>query len=460
HVAWQVFWSKRGWKREAQPLLATLQPEPALADGALYSPSDVLATEPANAPAIKPFGFVQPTYTVINADPLAGMGGAAASANGHDQIQNLVGPTFEHTSQLQFLRAQFGLRGRLTDKINYFLLTDVGSNLTTVQHPLMVTDASMTFSFVPGAKIRAGLFKLPTSEEALVSNPLAYSYVYYSAVGSALVQETFFHDVSGTPAGCTTLAGATTLDCGAAIAGNNAFRDWGIQVFDSFRKDTWELGYAAMVSNGNEIENLSDNNGSKDLTGRLQLSYVFGGQGPLREDASVFAWHQSGKRTYGGTDYDRTREGIGYRVTKGPFRTSGEYIRGKGMIAAGPNPPVVPASGDLEPPYNLNLAPAGKADGWYLEAGWRFHPDWEIEARYDEFDRNNNDPAAERLFKTWTLGGQYFINKTTRVTLNYEWRKAEVPNPLAITNATQRSNAEIVANNLADRVSLQLIWYF
>ncbi|HEX7972653.1 MAG TPA: DUF255 domain-containing protein [Thiobacillus sp.] len=42
HVAWQVFWSKRGWKREAQPLLATLQPEPALADGALYSPSDVL----------------------------------------------------------------------------------------------------------------------------------------------------------------------------------------------------------------------------------------------------------------------------------------------------------------------------------------------------------------------------------------------------------------------------------
>lgn len=32
-VAWQIFWSDRGWKHEAAPLLATLQPEPALADG-------------------------------------------------------------------------------------------------------------------------------------------------------------------------------------------------------------------------------------------------------------------------------------------------------------------------------------------------------------------------------------------------------------------------------------------
>lgn len=421
---------------------------------------DVLGTEPANAPAIKPFGFVQPTYTYIDADPLSGMGGAATGTNGRYQIQNQVGPSFEDKGQLQFLRAQFGLRGRLTDTINYFLLTDVGDNLTTVQHPVMVTDASMTFSFIPGARIRAGLFKLPTSEEALVSNPLAYSYVYYSAVGSALVQETFFRNVAGTPPGCTVLSGATTLDCGRAVAGNNAFRDWGIQVFDSFRKNNWELGYAAMISNGNEIENIGDNNSSKDLTTRLQLSYVFKGKGPLREDANAFIWRQSGERTYGGTDYDRIREGAGFRVTKGPFRSSGEYIRAEGMVAGGPNPPVAPASGNLEPPYDLNLAPEGKADGWYLEAGWRFHPNWEIEARYDEFDRNNNDAAAERLFKTWTLGGQYFFNKTTRVILNYEWREAEVPSPMAITNAVQRRNANIVADNLGDRVSLQVTWNF
>ena len=42
HTAWQLFWTAQGWKREAQSLLATLQPEPALDDGTLYSPSDVL----------------------------------------------------------------------------------------------------------------------------------------------------------------------------------------------------------------------------------------------------------------------------------------------------------------------------------------------------------------------------------------------------------------------------------
>jgi uncharacterized protein YyaL (SSP411 family) len=42
HRAWQSFWSERGWKRELRALLATLQPAPALADGALYSPSEVL----------------------------------------------------------------------------------------------------------------------------------------------------------------------------------------------------------------------------------------------------------------------------------------------------------------------------------------------------------------------------------------------------------------------------------
>ena len=41
-VAWRDFWRERGWLREARPLLATVAPEPALADGAQYSPSAVL----------------------------------------------------------------------------------------------------------------------------------------------------------------------------------------------------------------------------------------------------------------------------------------------------------------------------------------------------------------------------------------------------------------------------------
>jgi hypothetical protein len=427
---------------------------------------DFLASEPADSPKAKLFGFIQPVYTYYDAEPLAGLGGAAAPDNGKYQLQNLVQPTFEETEQFQFLRAQFGVRGRITDKINYFLLTDVGHNLTTVQKPLMVTDASVTLDYIPGARIRAGLFKLPTGEEALVSNPLAFSYVYYSLVTSQLVQETFVRDVAGSPAGCTAISGSAAgyLDCGQAVSGNNAFRDWGIQVFDSFTMDKWELGYAVMLSNGNEIENISDNNSGKDFTARLQLSYIFGGKGGLREDANVFLWRQAGERSWGSTDYDRIREGAGFRVNKGPFRASGEYIRAKGMVLGGPNAPVTNPgqtnATDLVPPYNLLVSPKGKADGWYLEAGWRFLPDWEINARYDIYDRFTNDAAAERVFPTWTLGGQYFINKSARVALNYEWRDAEVANPLAISNLTQRANAGIIADNLADRISLQLTYTF
>jgi hypothetical protein len=378
-------------------LLTACLPLPALAANWVQ----LQGTEPADTGLFKPFGFIQPTYTAYSADP---MQGGSAAINGKYQFQNLAGPNYEDKQQFQLLRAQFGARGNLTDKINYFVLTDVGKNLTSVQHDVMLTDASVTFNQIPGARIRAGLFKLPTSEEALVPNPTSYSYVYYSVVGSALVQETPYQTQTTGSTGCTATAGATTLVCGKAVGGNNAFRDWGVQVFDAFKRENWEFGYAAMLSNGGEIENLSDADGNKDVTWKLQASYLFGaGKGVEREDANIFLWRQSGDRRFGATDYNRTREGIGARYLRGPVRVTSEYIRGDGMIPGGPNPPVPNANG-LIPPYNLNIAPLGKADGWYMEAGWRVHPDWEIEARYDEYDRNSNDPAAERLFTTWTLG--------------------------------------------------------
>lgn len=44
--------------------------------------------------------------------------------------------------------------------------------------------------------------------------------------------------------------------------------------------------------------------------------------------------------------------------------------------------------------------------------------------------------------------------------LNYEWRDADVPHLSAMTTAVQRDNARAVADNLGDRVSVQLTWTF
>ncbi len=52
--AWQAFFSQRGWRAEAKPLLATVQPAPALPDGALPSASARLMTASARLLASQP----------------------------------------------------------------------------------------------------------------------------------------------------------------------------------------------------------------------------------------------------------------------------------------------------------------------------------------------------------------------------------------------------------------------
>jgi hypothetical protein len=128
-------------------------------------------------------------------------------------------------------------------------------------------------------------------------------------------------------------------------------------------------------------------------------------------------------------------------------------MHGKGMILNGPNPPFVGA-----PFYTVGLT--DEARGWYLEGGWRFHPKWEVDLRHERFDRMTETAANERQFTTTTLGLQYFINPDTRMTVNYELRDATVSNPQAIPAGPNRDNALKIADNLGNRLSVQLTWKF
>lgn len=406
----------------------------------------IQGNEPSATGPVKLFGFFQPTYTYIDADPIQGLLGAAAPFNGQFTLPNRVGPKLEDNDELQFFRARVGARGNIVPgKINYFTLVEAGKNAITSERDVIVTDASITFNYIPGARIRAGLFKLPTSEEALVAIHLAYPYVYFSNVATNLLIESQVRSP-----GPANPSGATN---GATVSGGSGFRDWGVQVYDWINKGPWEFSYALMVSNGNEIEELSDNDSNKDVTGHLQASYVFGkSKGPNREDASVWLWHQNGEREFGGEDFNRIREGIGARYQKGPWRATAEFLRGKGMIVGGPNPPF--------PGQPVQIGANEKANGWYAEGGWRFHPKWEANLRHDVFNRMTETAALERQFTTTTMGVNWFFYKNTRLTLNHEFRELEVSNPSAIPAGPQRANAQQIADNLGDRTSLQLTWFF
>ena len=420
---------------------------------------DLQGNEP---PGTKPFtfwGFIQPTYTYNEGGKVNGLTGAAniTAYNGQTPLFNLVAPDNEHRDQIQIFRARFGARGVIpgtSEKINYFFLTEFGNNGLTRENLPVVSDASLSFNYIPHARVRVGLFKAPLGEEALQAIHV-FDYINFSGITDNLTLERFVSPVSTTrpvnvPPGLTA---ANVVD---AVG---AFRDVGVQVYDSFRRDKWEYAYAVMVGNGNGI-NFNDSNNKLDVTARLQTSYIFGGKGPRRQDITAYVWTQDGKRTFNGVDYDRSRMGTGIKYLQAPFRVSAEYIRAKGMIFNGANPPFNDIGLGFQPVAIVGLGSNNKANGYYLEGGWSINKQWEIDLRYDELNRLTNSAPDERKFSNWTLGVQYFFNPNTRLTFNYEVRDIKVANPGALAAGPTRNNAEAIANSIGNRAGLQLTWIF
>lgn len=98
-------------------------------------------------------------------------------------------------------------------------------------------------------------------------------------------------------------------------------RDWGFQIFDSFKNGDWSHTYAIMQGNGNGIHQ-TDNNNEKDLNlyfaSELDLP---GGKGPHKHGVKLYGYHQKGTRNYiidaAGTrsqDFDRIRYGVGVQA--------------------------------------------------------------------------------------------------------------------------------------------------
>ena len=369
-------------------------------------------TEPAgSAPRAKLWGFVQAQYQKDFSDPGAG-----------DVYipPKLIGPNLETQDQFNVNRARIGVRGSnfpLDSKTNYFVLVEIGRNAITNSGNgfVKVTDASVTFNHIPGARVRVGLFKTPGPEEGLQAIHV-FDWINFTTVSNQLMLERY------PTAGYTPAAPAQTIPGANLNLIDNpvgAFRDTGIQIFDAFKSGNWETSYAVMVGNGSGLQ-MIDNDSNKDTYLYLSTERVYGGKGPRREGWKFFAWSHNGKRIDPNNptnEFNRKRYGVGTKYLKRPFRFAAEYMKGKGMIFQGPNRPAHMFN-DLE------------ASGWYTEAGW-FVPNTKIElqARYDSYTRDENHPTSnpgdQSRFKTATFGAQYHFNKKTRVTIEYANRNFE-----------------------------------
>ena len=387
------------------------------------------------APRAHLWGFIQAQYQYDNSDP---------NANGGYNPPKLIGPNLDDQSSFNVNRARIGVRGTgfpLDSKVNYFILAELGNNgITYGEDGKHLTDASVTLNHIPGARVRMGLFKYPGAEEGLQAIHV-FDYINFTTVTNQLLLERFPSSTcdGATPSTpCTQTSDVNNAATPTPDADMNqfsrsvgAFRDTGIQVFDTFKFGSWENSYAIMVGNGNGL-NYGDNDANKDVYLYLSTENVFGGKGGRREGLKLFAWHQDGKRTKA-TDrtqeQDRTRSGAGIKYLKKPFRASAVFMQGKGMIFQGQH----------RPGHMFN---DGEAAGYYVEGGWYIpSTNWEIDLRYDSYKRDEFHPSAgaqqgkdESTFDTITVGTQYHFNKKTRINAEYASRDAESDTTLINNN--------------------------
>jgi hypothetical protein len=378
------------------------------------------AHKQGQAPRAHLWGFIQAQYQYDNSDP---------NVAGGYVPPKLIGPNLDDQSAFNVNRARIGVRGTglpLDSKVNYFILAEFGNNgITAPSEGKHLTDASITLNHIPGARIRMGQFKYPGAEEGLQAIHV-FDYINFTSVTNQLLLERFptANDTNQAP------TPTPNADMNQFSTSVGAFRDVGVQLFDTFKASTWEHSYAVMVGNGNGI-NQGDNDGNKDVYLYWSSENVFGGKGGRREGWKLFAWYQDGKRTNAldrTQEQDRTRAGVGTKYLKKPFRVTAEYMDGEGMIFQGQHRP--------EHMFNNE-----KADGGYIEGGWYIgKSNFEIDLRYDTYTRGENHPTSaandESTADTVTLGGQYHFNKKTRVNLEYASR--DFKSDTAIVNAQQK----------------------
>lgn len=388
-----------------------------------------------NAPRAKVWGFIQPEYQQDFSD-----------AHPSDKYipAKLIGPGLDDQSAFNIKRARIGVRGTgfpLDGKVNYFLLAEFGNNAITNggrygDYTPHVTDASVTVNYIPGARVRVGLFKTPGSEEGFQAI-IALPYINYTSVTNQLLQERFPDD------GDSNIPPQTTpgADMNAFSKSAGAYRDTGIEVFDSFDMGKWEHSYAAMLGNGNGVQMIDDDS-NKDVYLYWSSAYLFDGKagGPFRSTMKLFGWYQDGKRTNAydkSEEQDRTRYGIGAFYLKRPFRVSAEYMQGKGMIFQGQHRP--------QAVFNDYKARGGYVEGAYFIPNTPF----ELQLRYDTYERNIDQPS-KATYDTWTAGVQYHFSKKTRATLNYAVRD--------FSSDAAGPNSHL--KGVDDRVALQLTAVF
>lgn len=288
--------------------------------------------------------------------------GKPIKISGYTQLRYRHADDIKDTFDIR--RARLNIAGDITERFDYRFQGEFGGN----KGPFLL-DATIGYKFNPHLKFLGGQFKIPFSQENLISSPKLET-INRSQVVEALVAR------------------------GTDVIGNQNGRDIGLQISGDFWRagDRYLFGYAAGIFNGAGINTL-DNNSQKDFIGRLVYH-------PLK-DLSLGTSYYNGRyrvRTSPALNGERDRYGFEFAYTHAPVSLKGEYIFG--------------------------IDNATRKDGWYLQAGYFVIPN-KLQGvfKYDTFDPNIKVKNNET--NVYTFGANWYFNKYAFLQVNYELKDEE-----------------------------------
>jgi hypothetical protein len=408
------------------------------------------AVEPEGAPPISGNVSASLEYQATRDTPLL-----AGAWRGQPDQFNRFAPRYADGEVLRIPQAGAAVHGRLLDgALDYRAALLTGDNQILRNERgffdslyVRPTNASVTINAVPHARFRLGLFRQPLGDEA--ASP-QQRYIWFSHVTQQMVQERYFRSdgsVNGDP----------NFDLGPV----SGFRDIGIQLFDSFETGTWEHTYALMLGMGTGVDP------SLNQTGIDKYVYwssekIFGQTGRWRDGLKFYASGQFSERTLRAgpsqteQDFDRQRAGIGATLRTGPWSLTGEWIVARGMIYHGPDGGTIPGrlsnNGALVAGYNV--LPDSKADGWYVDVGYRVLEPLELRLRYDVLNRGTDDPNTEVRFQGLTLGGSYQLTPSAQLLFGYQFRRYDAP------RLDSSSTTNTLLDGVDNRFGVRFIYQF
>lgn len=350
--------------------------------------------------AVQVFGFVQPTFETVLADPVEGLEAAPLQPyNGRVAVFNTVGRG-DATQTFRVQRARLAVRGTIpgTDRaVNYFVMVGAGQNAVVGDAGAVLFDASVTYN-TPWVRVRAGQFKLPTLDEATEATPLTGDFVRFSNVVDRLLFERPWVE-------------------GAFSGRAYGFRDLGVQLFDAHDLGGIELSYAGWATNGAASQ--VDVGDGVDVGAWAQAAWLLDARRfhPERDELAVYGFGLTGVRDDGESEVRRTRAGGGLQLRKSTWRLRLEGAWGRGAIPSGAAPPFAgQAVGVLQ----------GDAWGATSLVGWRLLPWLEANLGANHL-RLAPGEVAERRLTEIAAGAQFVATPKARLLVNGVYPMASAP---------------------------------